>query len=365
MKKSAVRKVDYYFDIFLQDVKKVSTTEYIKELDRYNKCSHDLGENALSVFFAEVFSQHPEFETLMEKHFRKPHDAPSDIMQHLLNHSAFLKKEDNAWMRSVVEIIRSTSLYFQPQIRTKIMNEGWASYWHEILFLADDRIKGHEIEFARVNAGVTSLPRIGLNPYALGLRLFNHIEELGDTGRYSLDYRMLPGIRERLDFNTEKHDGRNMIFRVREHLNDFLFIEHFIDQEFIDKHKLFVSGKRLNPQRMVWEYYVKSRDANAYKKMLHDSLYHPPFVTVDTDKNKDNTLYLVHHFEGKPLINEFITNTLLGIEYLWGSPVKLETSEVVPSPPKKENEGEQANDEIKWERVVYTMKDRKLSRSTL
>ena len=58
-------------------------------------------------------------------------------------------------MKSVMQVVRKTSLFFQPQIRTKIMNEGWASYWHETLFLQDDRIKGHEVEFARVNAGVT------------------------------------------------------------------------------------------------------------------------------------------------------------------------------------------------------------------
>ena len=364
-KKPAMRKLDYYFDVFLQDLKKVSITNYIKELDRYNNCVREHGEKADPIFFSEVTSQYPEFETLMEKHFNKPREESCDVMQYLLNHSEFLKKEDNAWIRSVIEIIRSTSLYFQPQIRTKIMNEGWASYWHEKLFLADDRIQGHEIEFARINANVTSMPRVGLNPYALGLRLYNHIEKLGNTGKYSLDYRMRSGIQERLDFDKEKHEGRNMIFKVREHLNDFLFIENFIDQDFVDEHKLFVSGKRLNPQRMVWEYYVKSRDAQAYKEMLRDHMYHPPYVTVNENESKDNSLSLVHHFEGKPLIKEFISNTLLGVEYLWGEPVQLETSEVVSNPPQREHEGEQVNDEIKWERVVYTMKDRKLSRSKL
>lgn len=363
--KPSRRKLDYYFDVFLQDVKKVSITRYIKELDRYNECVRDLGEKAEPVFFAEVLSQYPEFESMLERYLEKPREESADLMQHILNHSLFLKREENSWMRSVVEIVRSTSLYFQPQIRTKIMNEGWASYWHETLFLADDRISGHEVEFARVNAGVTALPRVGLNPYALGLRLFNHIEELGDTGRYSLDYRMLPGIHERTDFDTGKNDGRNMIFRVREQLNDFLFIENYLDQEFVDKNKLFVSGRRLNPQRMVWEYYVKSRNAEAYKKMMRDALYHPPYITVKPEDDKENTLNLVHHFEGKPLITDFISNTLMGIEYLWGGPVKLETHEVVTSPPKKESEGALSNGEIRWERVEYTMKGRKLSRSKL
>jgi len=87
-----------------------------------------------------------------------------------MEESEFLNKEDNQWMKTVVEIIRDTSLYFAPQIRTKTMNEGWASYWHEKLFLADDRIKGHEIAFSRINAKVTAISRVGLNPYAIGWR---------------------------------------------------------------------------------------------------------------------------------------------------------------------------------------------------
>ena len=106
-----------------------------------------------------------------------------DLIQFLMENSEFLQKEKNKWMKSVLQVVRKTSLFFQPQIRTKIMNEGWASYWHEILFLQDDRISGHEVEFARVNSGVTSMPRVGLNPYALGMRLFYYLEEMADKGQ--------------------------------------------------------------------------------------------------------------------------------------------------------------------------------------
>ena len=109
--------------------------------------------------------------------------------------------------------------------------------------------------------------------------------------------------------------------------------------------------------------------------MLFDSLYHPPHISIDPEKSKNGDLYLFHHFEGKPLVKEFIANTMMGIEYLWGAPVKLETSEVekVESPqiriripglamPSEDNAGQT---EIKWQRALYTMKDRKLSRVVL
>ncbi len=131
----------------------------------------------------------------------------------------------------------------------------------------------------------------------------------------------------RKKFDTGAATGRDFIFTVRENLCDYLFLKTYLDQDFIDRHKLFVAGKRLDQQRMVWQYYVKSRKADDYQQMMLDSLYHPPVITVDQTKGIEGSLYLAHTFEGKQLVREYIANTLMGIEYLWGSPVYLETSE--------------------------------------
>jgi stage V sporulation protein R len=256
-------------------------------------------------------------------------------------------------------------LFFQPQIRTKIMNEGWASYWHETLFMQDDRIKGHEVDYARVNAGVTSMPRVGLNPYALGMRLFYYIEETADKGRYSFDFRKISDSRGRRDYDAKTGQGRSHIFKIRENLDDFQFIQTFIDQDFVDFHKLFVVGKRLNQNKMAWEYYVRSRKAADYRQMLMDYLYHPPHIEIDLEKTVDNTLCLVHRFEHKPLVQEFIFNTMMGIEYLWGGPVQLETAEVASAEPSAPDQNNPAEFKIQWQRVVYTMEKRKLSRRVL
>jgi len=126
---------------------------------------------------------------------------------------------------------------------------------------------------------------------------------------------------------------------------------------------------------MAWEYYVKSRKAEDYRQMVMESLYHPPHIEVDQNKGDDETLYLVHNFEEKPLVEEFISNTMMGIEYLWGGPVQLETSEVASIAPVKRNgldagpsssqQKKPEEHEVKWRRVLYTMKDRKLSKKTV
>jgi stage V sporulation protein R len=256
------------------------------------------------------------------------------------------------------------------------MNEGWASYWHEYLFMRDDRISGHEADFALVNAKVTSLPKVGLNPYALGLRLIQHIRDMENRGCYSFDYRLLKDEVLRKKYNTNKGTGDDYILKVRENYEDFTFINTFIDQEFVDRHNLFVAGKRFNSSRMSWEYYIKSKKAEDYKNMVINTLYHPPTIFVDRSGTKDGILYLNHKFENKPLKTDFIENTMIGIEYLWGGPVHLETSEpVAPSvtagnyagflDPSSASGEEKIKESIKWKRIVYIMENRKLHKREL
>lgn len=366
-------KTDFYFDWFLQKVKRVPQHEYLKEINRYNGINSSDED-----FFDLVLEKYPEFQELYKRQRRKRARFEPDVMQYIIWYSGFLKDEENKWMKSVMEIVRNTSLYFQPQIRTKIMNEGWASYWHEYLFMKDDRISGHETDFSLVNAKVTSMPKVGLNPYALGLRMFQDIKEKEDRGCFSFDYRLLKDEVKRKNFNTGKESGDDYIFDVRENYNDFTFINTFIDQDFVDRHKLFVAGKYLDQQSMSWKYYIKSKKAQDYKQMVVDSLYHPPQITVDTVKSKDGILYLNHTFEHKPLKQDYIENTMIGIEYLWGGPVHLETSEpVMPktSPPGFGSLADQGaaagkpadapKKEIQWKRMRYQMENRKLHKREL
>ena len=369
------KRLNFYFDIFLQSTLKVRVDAYVKEIERYNLSIHENSVLGERVFFAEIKQKHPEFEALFQKSLKVKPKGRQDLIQFLLEHSEFLNKEENQWMKTVMQVVRKTSLFFQPQIRTKIMNEGWASYWHEQLFLKDERIRGHEVEFARVNAAVTSLPRVGLNPYALGMRLFAEIEEMADNGRYDFAFERILDAEARKKYNTSTGQGRSFIFAVRENYCDSMFVSTFLNQEFMDRYNLFVAGKRLNKRKMVWEYYIRSRDASTYRQMIQGSLYHPPHITVKADNNGRQELYLVHHFEGKPLVNEFIANTMMGIEYLWGKPVMLETSEVVAQTPEKADaltarpptraKMDDKAGGIVWRRVVYTMKDRQLSKREL
>jgi len=370
------RRLDFYFDVFLQREKKLKTGAYMKEIEAFNENIKTYGpKKGEKHFFTEVAKRYPEFEAHFSKHREEQTGLRFDVIAYLLENAEFLNREENRWMKAILQVVRNTSMFLQPQIRTKIMNEGWASYWHERLFLEDDRIHGHEVDYARVNAGVTAMPRVGLNPYALGMRLFQHIESVADHGRLSIAYQRLLDAEERSRFDQKTGAGQAFIFSVRENLSDFLFINTFLDQDFINNHRLFVAGRRANRQKMAWEYYVKSRKVEDYRRMVIDTLYHPPFVEIDESRQQDGSLYLFHHFEGKPLIRDFIPNTLLGIEFLWNGPVKLETSEPLASGQTEERAATgvftiadieaKKKKKYRWQRVLYTMKNRKLSRSVI
>lgn len=361
MKTTQQKQLDYYFDVFLQDYQGLSTSEYLREIQEYNSYIREHGESTGNqLFFSNVKKKYPEFEEKFKRYQEEGNSEQQDLLQFIMENSDFLNKQENKWMQSVIEVVRKTSIFFQPQIRSKILNEGWATYWHETLFLNDDRIKGHEVDFAKTHSKVAALSRVGMNAYAIGSRLFKQIEEYGDKGKYSLDYLNLLDISQKEHYDRQTGKGRELIFQVRKNLCDFMFIKYFIDQEFVNRYNLFVAGKQLNRMRNVWEYYVKSRKAEDYRQMLLDNLYHPPYITFSV--TRDSKLYLKHHFEEKPLVQEYISNTMLGIEYLWGRPVQLETHEVDSlSAPDEGN----SKPHITWKKVLYTMENKKLFKRAL
>ncbi len=57
------------------------------------------------------------------------------------------------------------------------MNEGWATYWHQRILREMDLTSDEAIEFAKLNANVVQPSHMGINPYYLGLKIFEDIEE--------------------------------------------------------------------------------------------------------------------------------------------------------------------------------------------
>ncbi len=353
-------KANFYFGDFLTQHTRDKIVEpkfYYDELERYNRCQREHGSvRAEAVFFDDLGfrSRFPEFNSAFKKRMEEVRNPkPKDILQHLMDSSEFIAKNQNVWMRDILGVVRRTSLYFQPQIRTKICHEGWASYWHEMLFVTDPRIEGHEVDFARVNSAVLANPRLGLNPYTIGKYLFEFIEDLAAKGKLSHAYQLLQDSEQRKRYNRGLGEeyGKAILFEARRNLNDAMLVNFLSDedfQDFVTKYNLFVAGMRFNPQKGVIEVYIKSRSGKDYREMLNKALYHPPYILISQGKAEDGELYLDHVFEGRMLVTEYIPAVLRGLAYLVGTRVKLETTEFEIATPMID---------VKWYGQYYQMPD--------
>jgi stage V sporulation protein R len=101
--------------------------------------------------------------------------------------------------------------------------------------------------------------------------------------------------------------------------------------------------------------------------MIVNSLYHPPYITFS--KGNDGLLSLKHQFEGKELLRDYIPNTLIGLEYLWGNKVKLETMELDWDKMRMEADGGNTDDIMRHEpifrKVIYTAEDKKVKKDVI
>ena len=384
-------KIDFYFGEFLRqhfDEKMVTTKFYHEELERLNVCQRQFGQkhgdpashgplsrNGEAAFFDDpVFkSKFPEFNGVFRKcEEKKKKPKTKDILQYLVEYSEFMNKEENKWMKDVLDVVRRTSLYFQPQIRTKMLHESFSSIIHERLFIADPRISSHEVEFARFNSGVVFDPRIGLNPYISCKHILEYIEDLAAKGKLSYEYQLMKDLelRKRFDRKPGEGIGREALFEAVRNFDDFMLINFLSDDDFqdlVNKHNLFVAGRRLSQDEPVVEIYVKSRSGKEYRKMLNDSLYHPPHVLINEEKSEEGELYLDHVFEGRTLVTRYIPAVLKGLSYLWGNLVSLETTEFEMD--KDEDELRLIDPEYKPKyrkvRILYTCDGQDIERAVI
>src|SRR3989338_4278478 len=134
-------------------------------------------------------------------------------MQYIAEYSPFINKKENIWMKSVIEIVRDTSLYFRPQIISNILNESWACYWHQELFINDKRLKTHETAFSKLDSGTTTFPKVGLNPYAF-VELLRHIEEKAEKGHFTYEFMKIKNVEERKGYDKKTGTRREILFFI-------------------------------------------------------------------------------------------------------------------------------------------------------
>ena len=119
-----------------------------------------------------------------ESRTRFPSEPQENLLYFFEKHAPLLEP----WEREIVRIVRKIALYFYPQRQTKIMNEGWATFWHYNLLyeLYDEGLltEGNMLEFLQSHTNVVYQPEFdspyysGINPYTLGFAMFSDIRRM-------------------------------------------------------------------------------------------------------------------------------------------------------------------------------------------
>jgi stage V sporulation protein R len=216
------------------------------------------------------------------------------------------------WQRDILSMLRDEMLYFWPQIETKIMNEGWASYWHQRIIRELDLSSEETIEFAKLNSSVVQPSRHSLNPYYLGLKIFEDIERRWDH----------PTKEEQARFGRVPGKGRDKIFEVRELDSDTSFLRNYLTKELVKDLDLYIFEKKGPEWKITDKSWENIREQLVYSKVNGGF---PSLMVKDGDFNRVGELYLIHEYEGMELDLKYVERTLPYVVQLWGKNVHLET----------------------------------------
>ncbi|MEK3867871.1 SpoVR family protein [Paenibacillus sp. FSL H7-0716] len=220
-----------------------------------------------------------------------PPEPEKDIVWFIQQYSTVL--ED--WQRDIMTMLHDEMLYFWPQMETKIMNEGWASYWHQRIVRELDLTEEETVEYAKLNSSVVQPSRQSLNPYYLGLKIFEDIERRWD---------------------------REKIFEVRELESDTSFIRSYLSKELVNDLDLYVFEKKGPEWKITDKAWENVRDQLVLARVNGGSPY---LVIEDADFEKNGELFITHRYESIELDLKYLERTLPHIYSLWGRTVHLQT----------------------------------------
>jgi stage V sporulation protein R len=277
--------------------------------------------------YMDAYINPPEFlaaqqQKIDEEHARRknvPEEPERDVLLFLLEHAPL-----ENWQRDVLGIVREESYYFAPQRQSKIMNEGWAVYWHTTI-MTNHMLEPNElIDYADHHSGTIAAHPGRLNPYRLGYELYLDIEDRWNRGAFGVEYEQCTDRVTKENWDEQLGQGSEKIFEVRRIYNDVGFIDSFLTEEFAHKHNLFSFA--YNEKRNRYE--IASRDFKDIKRQLLFQLTNfgqPIIDVVDANYENRGELYVTHRHEGVDLDMPYLEDTLANLHLIWGRPVHLET----------------------------------------
>jgi stage V sporulation protein R len=261
-----------------------------------------------------------------------PQKFPAEPQENLLY---FIEKHApklEPWQRELVRIARKLAQYFYPQGQTKVMNEGWATFWHYTLLnrlfekgLVDD---GFMLEVLSTHTNVITQRGYdergfsGVNPYALGFAMFTDLRRICEQ----------PTTEDRAWFpDIAGGDWRKVLDFAMRNFKDESFISQFLSPRLMREFHLFAVADRQQDEELTVDC-IHNDDGYQRLRRLFAAQYNrdhqvPDIQVVDYDRLGDRTLVLRHVQHRRQPLAEDAGEVLKHLARLWGFPVRLESED--------------------------------------
>lgn len=235
-----------------------------------------------------------------------PLEPEEDIILFIRDNNPYLTD----WQRDILTMVAEETEYFIPQMEAKIMNEGWATFWHyKIINELNERgelPQGMFIEFLVYHNQVIKPVPGRINPYYLGFELFKDIYE-----RYEKE---TPGA------------GKTEIFHAMRACRDYSFLNQYLTKELMRKMNM-LSFEKKGKETIVSNISDEDGWKNVKEILLKNTgLAALPVIKIlDANYRKQQMLYLLHEYDKRELELSYAQETIKYLFSLWGKRVILES----------------------------------------
>jgi stage V sporulation protein R len=263
---------------------------------------------------------------------KSPKIFPQEPQENILYFVEKFSPKLEPWERELVRIVRKLAQYFYPQAQTKVMNEGWATFWHYTILnrlhetgQVDD---GFMFEFLKSHTNVVYQPAFdakhfsGINPYALGFAMFSDLRRMCEA----------PTDEDRVWFpEIAGRDWRKTLDFAMRNFKDESFIAQYLSPRLIRELRLFAVADHRAESTLKVECIHDEPGYRRVRKLLAQQHAHeqrvPDVQIVQFDRDGDRSLTLRHTQRRGRQLNDAAFEVVVHLRRLWGFPVRLETWE--------------------------------------
>lgn len=261
----------------------------------------------------------------LNKKSRFPDEPQENILYFIEKNAPLLEP----WQREIVRIVRKLAQYFYPQGQTKVMNEGWACFWHHTLLhaLYDEGLVTDEFMLEVLQSHTNVIMQVpynspyynGINPYTLGYHMMQDIKRIAENPTPE-DKAWFPYLA-----NT---DWLTSLDTAMRNFKDESFIAQYLSPKLIRDMKLFhIIDDDRSPELYVHaihndDGYSKIRDA--LSKQYNLGTFEPDIQVYSVDVQGDRSLTLRYTQHNRIPLGNTTDAVLKHLYSLWKFPVVLQ-----------------------------------------